>query len=279
MQPRCATQHPAIIAKSVGILSPARYSPGSVTYGRADWRDWLYWPSRPEYVVPWTLGPALFMVLGALGFSTAVTQHISRSAPSPGMSILILLIATLLNFVLLLTHVRSAHLSWKCGIRPTAGTLVLLTTAYVSLAGLWLTLHGQIQSALFAGFEWGTTLHVAATGAQILTAILMISAFWKIDEPRIADLLRARDVALPVLTTKRQVTRSEYATLLEALATLKSEGLAGRLTSRQREILAKWKTAAGALYEKLEERGTTEVSELLRAEEVKKHVAALERTC
>jgi hypothetical protein len=254
MQPRCATQHWATIAESDPIRrhSVSKYSPGSVTYNRADWRDWLYWPSRPEYVVPWTLGPALFMVLGALGFSSAVTQHISRSAPAPGTSIVILLIATLLNFVLLLTHVRSAHLSWKCGLRPTAGT---------------------------ARFELGTTLHVAATGAQILTAILMISAFWKIDEPRIADLLRARDVALPVLSQKRQVTKSEYASLLQALATLKSEALAGRLTRRQREILAKWESAAGALYEKLEERGTTEVSELLRAEEVKKHVAALERTC
>jgi hypothetical protein len=242
-------------------------------------REWLYWPSRAEYVVPWTLGPALFMVLGALGFSTAVTQHISRSASRPGTSALIFGIAALLNSVLLLTHVRAAYLSWRCALRPTIGTLALLTAVYITLTGGWLWLHGDVRPAVFSGLHVGLTLHVAATGAQILTAVLMISAFWKIDEPRVADRLRAREVAIPVLKGKEAVSDLQYTDLLKALDDLRSDTLAGRVTARQREILAEWKSAAEALHDEVRERDAKDVRILLRAEKMREHIATLGRTC
>jgi succinate dehydrogenase hydrophobic anchor subunit len=241
-------------------------------------RSWLYWPSRAEYAIPWTLGPALFMVLGALGFSTAITQQVSSSARGGGTSGLILVLATALNFVLLLAHVRSAYLSWGCALRPTTGTLALLTGAYILLSGGWLGLQGEIRPTT-SNIDWELTLHVASVGAQILTAVLMISAFWKIEEPRLADLIRARDVALPVLRGTGAVSASQYTALKSALEALKSDAVAGRLSANQDAILERWKCAAGALHNKVSVRDENDVRGKLATPEMQQHIATLEKTC
>lgn len=241
-------------------------------------RSWLYWPSRAEYAIPWTLGPALFMVLGALGFSTAIMQQVSSSAQGGETSFLILVVATLLNFVLLLTHVRSAYLSWACALRPTAGTLAVLTVAYILLTGGWLWLQGGIRPVR-TGVDWTLTLHVASVGAQILTAVLMISAFWKIDEPRVADLVRARDVALPVLQGTQEVSQSEYTDLKNALGVLKSDAVVGRVAANQRFILDGWKSAAAALHEQVDQREAKDVRSELDKPAMKNHTATLQKTC
>jgi hypothetical protein len=244
-------------------------------------RDRLYWPSRPEYAVPWALGPALFVVLGALGFSAVITQYVTASAPGASRSAALLLAALLLNYVLLLVHVRGAYLSWNCAVRPTLGTLAVLTLVYVSLWGVLLIAHGKVEFAPLSSARVDTDLtwHVAATGVQILTSVLMLSAFWKVDEPKLADILRNRDAALPLLRKAEGVTEPEYEKLLVALEELKKIAVVGRIAPAQETILGTWQEAATALHDKIRDRDAKDVRSHLVEPGMAEQIQKLQRTC
>jgi hypothetical protein len=244
-------------------------------------RDWLYWPSRPEYAVPWALGPALFVVLGALGFSAVITQHVTASAPGAARSALLLTAAILANYLLLLLHVRGAYLSLACAALPTLGTLALLTLIYVSLWGVLLIAHGKVEFAPLSSARVDTDLtwHVAATGAQILTSVLMLSAFWKVDEPKIAEIVRNHDAALPLLRKPGGVTEVEYKKLLAALTELKEVPVVGRITPLQETILELWQEAAVSLHNKLNLQDYRKVRDYLAEPEMQRQIEKLERSC
>jgi hypothetical protein len=221
------------------------------------WREWVYWPSRPEYAIPWLLGPLLFVVLGALGFSMRYLESSSGTLRPTGRSILFFSLGTCFNYVLLLLHTRSSFLVWRSALRPTLGTLCLLTLTYGLLWGGLLILDNALTCAICRGTRMNirVTSHVASAAVQVLAAILFISAFWKAEDSNLAKLQRARDTALSVLgpVVRGQASSEQYMRLLEALKQIPAAGQEiGRLTQREHGLVTSWSDAAKHLYADLD---------------------------
>lgn len=219
-------------------------------------RDWVYWPSRLEYAAPWLIGPALFIVLGALGFSARYIEtaaHVRREAAS---SIALTVLGTALNFILLLTYARTAYVTPRQAARPVAGTLVLLSVVYGALWSALLMLDGALTCALCAGdpVDAKTTLHVAATAVQILASVLLVSAFWKTEELGLGKLQKIRDVANGLLpdVVEGKASLEEYTRLVKVLEEFPAAAAeVGLVSARQQSLIQSWTEAAEKLAEDL----------------------------
>jgi hypothetical protein len=144
-------------------------------------REWFYWPMSPEYAIPWALGPSLFITLGALGFPNAQLQRFQGELRPATVSGAIIVLGSVLNFTLLLQHTRSALLTWRIAVRPTLGTLLALSALYVTIWGVIIVSGDAVGCAICSrgSTEWDVTLHVCAGAVQVLTSVLLVSAFWK----------------------------------------------------------------------------------------------------
>ncbi|HEX8453189.1 MAG TPA: hypothetical protein VF647_13890 [Longimicrobium sp.] len=215
-------------------------------------REWVYWPARLEYAAPWLIGPSLFILLGALGFSSRYIDTVSQTPRPVSKSILFIVLGTALSFILLLTHARTAYVTFRQSVRPVFFTTILLSVAYGALWSSLLVVNGSLACALCdaSQIDIPTTLHVSATAVQILASVLLVSALWKTEDLSLGKVQKLRDVALAHLpkVVKGNASQDEYQRVLETLAAIPAAaGEIGLVTPREQSLVADWTSAAEEL--------------------------------
>jgi hypothetical protein len=220
---------------------------------RRELRDFLYWPSRKEYSVPWILGPAVFFVLTAFG--AAGGKPPSLGSPPPPTFIGLLLLGLLLlgfNAMLLWAHLRSQFLTWKIAREPFLGTLAALVSFYLAAWAVILLWRGEAKIAIDTTLDPIFTLQCLDLGLTGMVPALLLSALLKSEEPGFTNILIERDNALRLLRRLAEGTLEpgEHRALSRALDQLRAsaEPLLGRVRTRRELLLLKaWDQGAGQL--------------------------------
>jgi hypothetical protein len=216
----------------------------------------LCWPTSPEYAIPWIAGPVLYVLLGALGLPGGKNIGLGSVPASAGGYFLAMFLLLGLDALFLWTILRPMFLTWGTARLRFCGTFVLLTVSNLLLWGAMLWARGRARLSFdLADLDWTQTLQDLDLGLLGLTAVLLVSAVWKTEEPGVSNLRLERANARRLLSRLQEGTieRDEFNDLEPTLAQVEESArpLAAHLSGPDVDLLRTWRGAARQLRDAL----------------------------
>jgi hypothetical protein len=231
---------------------------------------YVYWPRKPEYAVPWILGPLLFLLLGTFDLPGGKPFGLGSVPASLSGYFLAMLLLTLLNGLFLWIHVRPQFLTWRTGCRRFFQTLLLLTVGHILVWGAMLLIRGHARFAYnLSSEDWSFTVKQVDLALLAFGIVLLSSAVWKTEEPGLSNFRLERDNA-QLLTVKLRdgtISGQEFLDLAPTLKQMEESArpLAARLSGPDLVLLQAWRTAGKVLCEQIENKDVNDI-ELVRSE-------------